>query len=255
MAVSIKSASKPCRLVQILCVMGLGVLSACANPEPGAEYLDPYEVDNRAVHEANKQLDREFVRPVAAAYGRIVPVPVQRGVSNFSNNLDTPGLMVNNLLQFDIANLARNGLRFAVNTTVGIAGLFDPASSMGISRKDTDFGQTLDVWGLAKEGNYVELPLLGPSTERDAVGKIVDAAMNPLGAVLPKATVRVGQGAWVATKLGERNRFGHTIDSVLYDSADSYAQSRLLYLQNRRFELGQSNVADYFDPYEDMMGQ
>ena len=139
MAVSIKSASKPCRLVKILCVMGLGVLSACANPEPGAEYLDPYEVDNRAVHEANKQLDREFVRPVAAAYGRIVPVPVQRGVSNFSNNLDTPGLMVNNLLQFDIANLARNGLRFAVNTTVGIAGLFDPASSMGISRKDTDF--------------------------------------------------------------------------------------------------------------------
>ena len=87
------------------------------------------------------------------------------------------------------------------------------------------------------------------------MGKIVDAAMNPLGAVLPKATVRVGQGVWVATKLGDRNRFGNTIDSVLYDSADSYAQSRLLYLQNRRFELGQRNEADYFDPYEDIAGR
>lgn len=231
----------------VVCLVG-----ACAAPAPSIEPNDPDEEKDREVHAFNKALDQAIVKPTAGAYGDIVPDPIEIGVSNFARNVELPGHVVNGALQLRPHHVLENTLRFAINTTVGIGGLFDPASAIGLPGKETDFGETLHVWGVG-EGSYMELPILGPSTGRDAMGTIVDIALNPLGRVLPSPESHFVTLANVASKLGDRNRYSETIDSVLYDSADSYAQTRLLYLQNRRFELGQTEAADdsFIDPYEE----
>ena len=155
---------------------------------------------------------------------------------------------MNNILQLRLGKAVENTLRFAINSTIGIGGLFDPASAAQVYGKPTDFGETLHVWGVP-EGNYVELPLLGPSTDRDALGKVVDIALDPLKLIFPDSG-SLPLIAKVGAKIADRGRYSETVDSILYDSADSYAQARLLYLQNRRFELGQAPSDESFeDPY------
>lgn len=235
-------------------IAGLG-LAACAR-EPAPQGMnDPNERTNRQVHAFNRGVDKALLRPAASAYGTIVPAPVEQGISNFATNLDGPGDVVNNLLQARPADAMHNTVRFVINTTIGIGGLFDPATAMGVAGAPTDFGETLHVWG-AKEGRYVEVPFLGPSTTRDFTGTLVDVALNPLRLVLETPETYWMTGAKVASTLGDRSRYSATFDSILYDSADSYAQARLLYLQNRRFELGQtvgsaaeSDDANFEDPY------
>lgn len=243
-----KNAAGSRAVVVLTCV----TLAACAAPPPPAAIYDPDEAQNRDIHAFNRELDRNLLRPASSAYGAILPAPVKQGVTNFAENLDIPGDVVNNALQGRPHHALENTLRFTVNTVVGIGGLFDPASAIGLPGKETDFGETLHVWG-AGEGAYVELPALGPSTERDAVGTIVDFAMNPVGRLLPKPESYWVTAANIGSKLGDRDRYSDTIDSILYDSADSYAQTRLLYLQNRRYELGQTTGGEeaFLDPYED----
>jgi phospholipid-binding lipoprotein MlaA len=209
---------------------------------------DPYEADNRATHEFNKRVDSAFLRPVSNAEGAVIPEPVRIGVSNFASNAELPGMVVNNVLQFKIDDALNNTFRFLINTTIGIGGIFDPARAMKIEARTTDFGETLHIYG-AREGNYMELPFLGPSTERDALGMIVDTLMDPVRLVFPKDYAKAATVASLANKVGSRYTFGATVDSVLYDSSDSYAQTRILYLENRRFELGETSEDDYFDPY------
>jgi len=232
-------------------------LSACVSPEKTGQTYDPYEAQNRAVHEFNKTLDKNIVRPVALTYGKSTPSELRQAISNLSDNLDLPGMVLNDLLQFQLGDAIANTLRFAMNTTFGIGGLFDPAGEVGLPARTTDFGETLYVWGFG-EGAYVELPLLGPSTSRDAVGKLVDAAINPLNRVVPPSKRLVIPAINVAASLGNRYRFRTTIDSILYESADSYAQSRLLFLENRRFELGikpQQQQDLYQGLYNDILSQ
>jgi len=241
--------------------LALAALAACG-PAPVADGIrDPHETRNRAVHNFNKGVDRVALRPVSRVYGAL-PDPVERGVSNVAENLSAPGNVVNNLLQGRVGPAAQNTLRFATNTIFGIGGLFDTATALGLPAVETDFGETLHVWGVG-EGNYVELPLLGPSTGRDAAGRVVDLATNPLLLALPASEGRVATGFRLASRIGDRSRYSDTLDSILYESADSYAQMRLLYLQNRRFELGRSEGAAtgaaaqdaFVDPYEDPYGQ
>lgn len=232
------------------------LLAACAPGAPSGVY-DPYEAQNRDIHAFNVGLDRALVRPAARAYDALLPAPVEQGISNFAHNLDQPGHILNNLLQGRPQYAAQNTLRFAVNSTFGIAGLFDVSSAIGLPAVETDFGETLHVWGM-KEGAYTELPLLGPSTDRDTLGTIVDFALNPVSKILPAPEKYVATAAKVGSKLGDRHRFEGTVDSLLYESADSYAQVRLLYLQKRRFELGQTAAeadAEFVDPYEDPYAQ
>lgn len=222
----------------IVLTAALGALTACAAPPPSANVNDPLEGTNRAVHSFNKGLDQALVRPASQVYGTVVPEPVRIGVSNFASNLGLPGTIINNALQGDVEGAAVNTGRFLVNTTIGLGGILDPATAFGTPEQSTDFGETLHVWGTG-EGAYVELPLLGPSTSRDAAGTIVDALLDPLGYVIGTPEINFARGSRAASGLNARYRFADTVDSVLYDSADSYAQSRLIYLQNRRFELGQ----------------
>lgn len=226
------------------------ILTACTPHDGTTEFNDPYENRNRQVHNFNVAVDRAFVGPSAGAYGQVVPRPVKRGVGNFASNLSLPGDVANNLLQGRIEPAVKNTFRFLINTTVGLGGLFDPATSIGVAHEDTDFGETLHVWG-ANEGAYLEVPILGPSTERDLAGTVVDIVINPLNFVLESPEAEIATGSRVLSRFGDREEYSDFIDSVLYESADSYAQARLLYLQNRRFELGQEVEADFYDPYDD----
>lgn len=227
------------------------LVTACSAPAPVQPHFDPDETNNRQRHEFNRSVDRAFLKPASGAYGGVVPEPVRQGVSNFAENLDVPGDVVNSLLQGRVGLAFENTLRFALNSTIGIGGLFDPARALGVEGRKTDFGETLHVWG-APEGAYHELPFFGPSTDRDTVGAVVDIVLNPVRLALPVAEGNVVTVAKVGSTLGDRYQYSDTVDSILYESADSYAQARLLYLQNRRHELGQSGgEEDFFDPYEE----
>jgi phospholipid-binding lipoprotein MlaA len=233
----------------LLC--SLAVLAACSVAPPGTTIHDPYENANRRVHAFNKSVDTAVLRAVGRQ-AAIIPEPVRRPVENFADNVSLPGKVVNGLLQADIGSAGINTMRFALNTTVGLFGLFDPAGVIGLDEQDTDFGETLAVWGIP-EGAYVELPLLGPSNERDAFGRIVDALIDPLSRYGNPVQNDYGTAARIAEKIIDRGVYGDTLDSVLYESADSYAQSRLIYLQNRRFELGEAATEAYIDPYDDFI--
>ena len=231
-------------------VVVIAAVSACSSPETLESIHDPYEQMNRRTHDLNKGLDKILLKPASGVYSAIVPDAVGSGISNFANYLDLPGEVVNNILQFDIAGVAINSARFVINGTVGFLGLYDAASEIGLYPDSADFGQTLHVWGIG-EGAFVELPVFGASTERDAVGLVVDSVFNPMALILAPDWKLVSTGAKTISMVGDRARFATTVDSVLYESADSYSQSRLYYLQSRRHELGmRPDEDDYFDPYE-----
>ena len=238
------------------------LLAACA-AAPGPDGInDPMEPANRAVHGLNKGLDRVAVRPAATVYGAVVPKPVRAGISNVADTLELPGDIANQLLQGKIGDAATNTLRLGANLTLGLGGLVDFASAAGMPELDTDFGETLAVWGVG-EGPYVELPVFGPSTLRDATGRVVDIVFDPVGRALKGGDASAATVTNALDKLNQRHEHSDTIDSLLYESADSYAQLRLIYLQNRRYELGQNagaagdaaSDAGYIDPYEDPYAQ
>ena len=228
-------------------------LGACASGDGQAIAVDgindPYETQNRRVHAFNRGLDRNLVRPAGRGYVSVVPEEIQDSVGNFAENLDRPSNVVNAVLQGDLRGAGISTSRFLINSVLGIGGLFDVATDLSIDPHDTDFGETLHVWGVG-EGAYLELPFVGPSTGRDAVGIVVDIVANPLRFTLDAPEENYGTIASAAKRLGDRGRFSDTVDSILYESADSYAQARLIYLQNRRFELGDEDSAtSEIDPF------
>lgn len=233
-------------------------LAACGAPPVARGINDPNEAANREIHAFNKGLDRAVLSPVSQAYAAVVPDPVRRPVTTLATNLNLPGDILNDLLQGNVGDAGHNVFRLALNATLGVGGLFDPASSIGLERRDTDFGETLHVWG-AGEGTYMELPVLGPSTDRDLAGILVDAALNPTRLALPSEAQAARRAVNVGAVLDQRDRFRDTIDSTLYDSADSYAAARLIYLENRRFRLGQGGGAGSGDagpdPFADPFGE
>ncbi|MGV8988101.1 MAG: VacJ family lipoprotein [Cypionkella sp.] len=230
----------------VLVILGL---SSCGPAPVPSGIDDPYETQNRKTHEFNLAVDKNVIRPLSRGAFKVIPKPVSRGVANFGNNLSLPGEVLNDLFQVRLENAVHNTLRFAFNTTIGIGGLLDPATPMGLPERPTDFGETMTVWG-TPEGRYLELPVLGPSTERDAFGKVVDLVLDPTRTFIPRDKAWIGTTAKVVARIDERGRYSETFDSVLYDSADGYAQARLMYLQHRRYNLGQASASSEFeDPY------
>lgn len=164
--------------------------TGCATTRPGesnseavasktAEQIDPNEKTNRKFYEFTDMVDRKVVAPVADVYVKYVPVPMQRSIGNFYDNLAYPNVILNDFLQGKVRQGVQDGLRFVVNSTVGAAGLFDVATPMGLPQHDEDFGQTLGVWGVGT-GSYLFVPLIGPSTYRDAPGLPVSLFTNVL---------------------------------------------------------------------------
>lgn len=252
-------ASRPVRgRLMRLVTAGLcaAVLGACAAPQASG-INDPFESANRQVHAFNVAADRVlFYRQPP------MPEPIARPVENFAANLSLPSKVVNSVLQGRIAPALQNSFRFALNTTLGVGGIFDPAgSSFGLPEVDTDFGETLHVWGVP-EGPFIEVPFRGPSTLRDVTGIVVDFFTDPVDLVITDAGDRnLTRGVWVTSRVSERLRYGDAVDAILHESADSYAQARILYLQNRRYTLSRGTGdttaadADAFDPYEDLYAE
>ncbi|MEO3416750.1 VacJ family lipoprotein [Roseovarius sp. CAU 1744] len=236
---------------------GLGILMACAHPEQvvsRGQTPDPYEKFNRKVHKFNRGLDRALIRPAGKGYSAAIPDDIETAIGRFAFNLSIPSAVVNSVLQGNMRGAIQDTARFAVNSTVGLGGFFDPASELSMpAPTDADFGQTLYVWGV-QEGNYGEVPILGPGTDRHLAGKVVDVFTNPLTYVLPDPEKYYGTGASLASRLSDRARYSDTIDSVLYESEDSYAATRSLYLQNRRFKLDGGRSDNYRDPYDELYG-
>ncbi len=166
------------RPVATLAVLAVLALSACSAPASRDAVYDPAQPFNCMSHGVNKGVDRVLLRPASQLYAAAVPTPVAAGVNNLASNLSEPSAVVNDVLQGNLEDGIHTTFRFLLNSTVGFAGLFDVASSIGLEKRESDFGETLHVWG-AGEGAYLELPFLGPSTTRDFVGVVVDGAMNP----------------------------------------------------------------------------
>ncbi len=232
----------------------MGLVAACGHtPDPAvtrAAPYDPYEQSNRLNHERNKIVDQNVIRPIADGYIAFMPDPIERGIDNFATNFSLPGAMVNSAMQGNGVGMTSDFYRFLVNSTVGLGGLIDVATDLGMpQRTDADFGQTLYTWGV-HEGPYLELPLIGPNTTRAATGRVVDFFTNPLGYWVEEPESYYVVGVRAARGLTGRGRYAESIDSVLYDSADSYAASRSIYLQNRRFKVGGGGSETYLDPYD-----
>lgn len=235
----------------------LPLLAACAAPAATGIH-DPYESANRRVHAFNVGVDAQVSRltgggDTPAATGQVSPKDeLLIAASNITSNLSLPGKVVNHLLQGRPDAAAKNALRFGINSTLGLGGIFDPAGmDFALPETDTDFGETLHVWGVG-EGAFVMLPILGPTTERDLAGRVVDFAIDPVGNWIQEPRDKNGLRALkVIAKVGERGRFAGTVNSILHQSADSYAQLRLIYLQKRRHDLGQTSEDDAYDPYAD----
>lgn len=234
----------------LLLAFGLAACAQAPASHPPQEAYDPYEASNREMHEFNRSLDRNIVRPVGRGYAAFMPDDIEDAIGRFAFNLSIPRSVVNNVMQGNMRGATEDSYRFAVNSTVGLLGLFDPATELGMPEAtDADFGQTLHVWG-AREGAYIELPALGPSNERDAFGKVVDLFTSPLRYVLDDPESYYGTVVSISTGLSNRGRYSDTIDSVLYESADSYAQAKSLYTQNRRFEVEGGSGGALSDPYD-----
>lgn len=226
-------------------------VAACSVAPEGTTVHDPYEARNRAVHDFNKTAFSAFSSDDESS-GPFLNPEVAEVVLNVADNVALPGTILNNALQGDIDGVSINTMRLILNTLVGVGGLFDPAGAIGLEEVSTDFGQTLAVWG-APEGAFLELPLVGPSTERDFAGDIVDMVIDPLGLLVTDDQAVAATVASLAGRVVKIDQAGDVIGDVLAESADSYAQARLIYLQNRRFELGLDDNSG-IDPYDDLYG-
>lgn len=229
-------------------IAALGSVAGCTRPQPGAEFNDPYEPTNRAIHDVNIAIDQKIFGGGDVPTRTYLPRPVAKGISNAAYNLAMPSAVLNNILQFNVDGATRDTLRFALNSTFGVAGIFDPAGAIGLYAEDADFGETLHVWG-APEGAFIVLPLAGPTTERDLVGSVVDIFIDPLGLVFEGNDFIAIETVKITGQFADRQQYSGLIESILYETADSYAQMRLSYLQYRRNKLGIEE--DVIDPYEE----
>ena len=228
-----------------LCVALTLILAGCATTGPTTPG-DPLERMNRGTYWFNDAIDRAVVKPVATGYRNAVPRVVRTGIGNVLNHLAFPTTIINDLLQFKIKDAAIDIGRFAINSTLGIGGLLDPASHFGIPRNDEDFGQTLGRWGVPA-GPYIVLPLLGPSTLRDTPSLLVDGQTDLRVQLDLDSEERAALG--VLTIVDSRAGL-LSIDPSIDAAYDPYAFVRNAWLQRREFKVRDGDVPDEVPPGE-----
>lgn len=211
-----------------------GLLGGCAT---SGNAKDPIEGFNRAVFAFNEGLDQAIVRPVAVGYDKVMPSPVRTGVSNFFGNIADLVIALNNLLQGKVPAAASDAGRFMVNTTVGILGVFDVASNIGLEKHDEDFGQTFGRWG-AGPGAYVVVPFFGPRDVRDTAGLVLDVYSDPVANVKHVPT----RNTLLAVRIISDRADLLPADKVIEEAAlDKYSYVRDAYLQRRRSQVYDGN--------------
>lgn len=217
------------------------MLGGCASGDTGAnEPWDPLETPNRFIFSINRTIDIIAIRPVAVLYREWVPAPAQRGVHNMLENLGEPVTAVNEVVQGAPGRAGTTLARFLINSTIGLAGLFDVASAVGLSKTQEGFGNTIGYYaGVEPEngGFYIVLPLAGPSNARDGVGLLLDSSIDPLGIVTFSISRTVGwiyTGVRVGTTAADtRSRTLYALDDLEKNSVDYYAALRSAYTQQR----------------------
>ena len=234
-----------CHLLVITAILLCG-LSGCATPSPASdqdaladynETNDPLEPTNRAIYAFNNGLDTVIMRPAAQAYRFLIPAPVRGGIHNVLSNLGTPVQLGNDMLEGKPRRAGDTTMRFLINTTAGVLGIFDVAKGWGYPDHDADFGMTMALWGLP-EGPFLFLPVFGPSDPRDAVGLGVNAAMDPFTWVGQGTAVRaLDWSRFAMNGLDQRERHLDDIDSIKKTALDPYATFRSLYRQHRRAQI------------------
>ena len=217
----------------IAAVITVLLTSGCASTQYLEDDRDPWQGFNRSVYSFNDGLDQAILKPAAQGYRAVAPDFVETGVRNFFSNLDDVSVAVNNLLQGKVNNAASDVGRVLVNSTLGVLGLFDVASSFGLRKHDEDFGQTLAVWGF-ESGPYIVLPFLGPTTLRDSPSILVDEVLlDPLTYVELKLGERIAIIAVDRVSLrAELLSLEETVDEI---ATDKYAFIRDAYLDRRNF--------------------
>jgi phospholipid-binding lipoprotein MlaA len=208
---------------------------------------DPWEPFNRRMHRVNDAIDRSVARPLANAYMAAVPRPVRLGVGNFFRNLAQPVTALNSLLQGKPARAGKSLARFTLNATLGIGGIFDPATDAGLPLYYEDFGQTLGVWGWARS-RYVELPLFGPRTVRDVLGMFGDAPLSAVRGIEDNQVRVFLQGL----QLVDLRTQLFIVDAMREGAVDDYALVRDSWLQRRNYQIfgddaleGDGSLPDY----------
>lgn len=236
--------------VTLLCL----TVCSCAS---GPNKQDPWESWNRKVYSFNKTVDK-VAKPVAQGYQYITPDVVEDGVSNIFSNLGEVSNIINNLLQAKFVDSLSDLGRFVVNSTIGLAGIWDPASKMGLPKHDEDFGQTMASWGI-KPGPYVMLPFLGPSTFRDTLGLSVDSQTDLIRHIDHVPT----RNQVKFIELIDRRAGLLRLEDQLQDAIDEYVFVRDVYLQNRQFRVLDGEIPfgeedeefEEFEEYEEFEAQ
>jgi phospholipid-binding lipoprotein MlaA len=226
-------------------------LTGCATTralEGPQEINDPFEPFNRLMFNTTLAIDRVVLRPTALVYRAVFPQPIRDSVRNFLNNLDSPIIFTNDLLQGELARAKITLVRTVVNTTVGIGGLFDVADRWGFPRHREDFGQTLARLGVG-EGPYLFIPLFGPANPRDLFGYGTDLFFQPLTYVQWGDESYIPFVRYGVDLIDLRARNIETLDEIEQTSLDYYASVRSLYRQSRNNEInnGASAVEDLPD--------
>ncbi len=208
----------------LILTLGSGCATTRSNPE-----VDPLEPVNRGFYNINEKLDKYFMKPVAKGYKYITPKPVRTGVTNFFDNLFYPNVIVNDFLQGKFRQGFRDFARLFVNTTIGIGGLFDQATSAGLVRHQEDLGQTLATWGIG-QGPYLVIPLLGPSTARDVTDLAPSTFLNPLFYI--ESAIIYGVGG--LSVINERANLLEATEIRDEAALDPYTFTREAFLQRRQ---------------------
>jgi phospholipid-binding lipoprotein MlaA len=226
-------------------------MGGCAStPDKFRDPKDPLELYNRAMFRFNTDFDNAFLKPVAKGYKYVTPEPVDRGVTNFFNNVDDVTSAVNNLLQFKLSRFGTDVGRVAVNSTAGLLGVLDVATNLGLPSYKEDFGQTLGYWGLGP-GPYFVIPILGPSTIRDTVGLAGDIYVDPFFSV---SQSEIYWGAVVLRVVDRRADLLKSSDILEEAAVDPYTFLRDAYLQRRRYKVYDGNPPPETDADEAWYG-
>lgn len=215
-----------------------GLLLVCSGTS-AANSEDPWKPLNKKIFAFNETADKWVAKPVAQGYEKVLPDPVSNAVGRFFKNLTNVNNCVNNIFQLKLKAASTDVLRLVVNSTIGIGGLLDPATPMGLPQSEEDWGQTLGVWKIGN-GPYFMLPLLGPSTIRDSLGLLMDSFFNP---TLLIDHVVTRNSVWVLGKVDARANLLSAEGLII---GDKYLFYRGAYLQRRNYLVNDGQVDDEF---------
>ncbi len=239
-------------IITFICLLTLCACNSTNLKNYSSNPNDPFEKTNRKIHAFNKHVDETTLKPASNIYGNIVPRPVRLGAANFYENLQEPKRFINHLGQAEFIKATTDVTRFVINSSIGVFGIFDVASRISLFSDDTEFDETSAYWGFPI-GPYLELPFVGPSSLRGSLSMFVDYTLNPMSLLSGPA-----EGASLITFsvidiLNKRYEFGTMVDTILYNSMDSYYSARSTYLQTRINEPPEpmEDNLDLFDPYEE----